>query len=160
NRITSDGTSINPIWTADGRTVIYERRPPDGAVFAVPADGSGPSTMLASAASATSIKDRTEPISPSSVSPDGKTLIGDLPIERQMFVLPLREPLSSGAPLSTFLDSRFRKLHPAFSPDGRWVAYRSDDTGGPEVYVTPYPGPGPRFPISTDGGDRPRWSST
>jgi Tol biopolymer transport system component len=45
-----------------------------------------------------------------------------------------------------------------FSPDGRWVAYRSNDTGHFEIYVAPFPGPGGRWQISTDGGNAPRWS--
>ena len=39
-----------------------------------------------------------------------------------------------------------------FSPDGRWIAYHSDETGQPEVYVRPYPGPGGKRQVSTDGG--------
>src|SRR5262249_45008233 len=69
NRVTSDGNNINPIWTPDGKTLIYERRPPNGAVLSIPADGSTPPTVLASAASTPLMKARTEPISPSSVSP-------------------------------------------------------------------------------------------
>ena len=45
-----------------------------------------------------------------------------------------------------------------FSPDQRWVAYRSDETGRDEVYVVPYPGPGGKFQISNDGGAQPMWS--
>jgi serine/threonine-protein kinase len=47
-----------------------------------------------------------------------------------------------------------------FSPDGRWVAYETDETGRYEVYVTPFPGPGPRLQISTRGGVWPVWSKT
>jgi Tol biopolymer transport system component len=50
------------------------------------------------------------------------------------------------------------EVSPRFSPDGRFVAYRSDDSGGPEIHVTPCPGPGPRHQISTQGGRQPRWS--
>ena len=45
-----------------------------------------------------------------------------------------------------------------FSPDGRWVAYETDETGQYEVYVAPFPGPGPRSQISTRGGAWPTWS--
>jgi serine/threonine-protein kinase len=44
------------------------------------------------------------------------------------------------------------------SPDGRWLAYQSNTSGQFEVYVTPFPGPGPRIPVSANGGDNPRWS--
>ena len=45
-----------------------------------------------------------------------------------------------------FLESRFELWHPDFSPDGRWMAYVSDESGTPEVYVQPYPGPGRENP--------------
>ena len=47
---------------------------------------------------------------------------------------------------------------PRFSPDGRWLAYVSDESGRDEVYVRPYPGPGERMTISTEGGTEPAWS--
>ena len=47
---------------------------------------------------------------------------------------------------------------PAFSPDGHWIAYASAETGRTEVYVQPFPGPGARVPISTEGGGFPVWS--
>jgi serine/threonine-protein kinase len=45
-----------------------------------------------------------------------------------------------------------------FSPDGRWIAFASNETGRPEVYVRPFPGPGAKWPVSTSGGRLPRWS--
>jgi serine/threonine-protein kinase len=49
-------------------------------------------------------------------------------------------------------------MMPSFSPDGRWVAYRSDESGRPEIWVRPYPGPGPAHVVSNDTGSSPRWS--
>ena len=46
---------------------------------------------------------------------------------------------------------------PAFSPDGRWIAYSSTDSGRQDVYVQPYPGPGERVPVSPGGGRAPVW---
>jgi serine/threonine protein kinase len=60
-----------------------------------------------------------------------------------------------------FLESRFSLSHPEFSPDGRWMAYVSNESGGAEVYVRPYPGPGEKVRISTDssdGGTEPVWA--
>ena len=53
----------------------------------------------------------------------------------------------------------FDESSPAFSPDGRWLAYVSDESGRGEVYVQPFPGPGGKWPISTDGGTEPAWSA-
>jgi serine/threonine-protein kinase len=52
----------------------------------------------------------------------------------------------------------FLETGPEFSPDGHWLAYASTESGRPEVYVQPYPGPGARHLISTDGGIQPAWS--
>ena len=60
--------------------------------------------------------------------------------------------------LQPFLNARAHEFHPAFSHDGRWLAYASDQSGRHEVYVRPYPGPGPVVQISTDGGGEPLWS--
>ena len=57
-----------------------------------------------------------------------------------------------------FLGTPFDKRYPAFSPDGRWLAYSSDESGTYELYVRPFARPGGRWPISTGGGRRPVWS--
>jgi Tol biopolymer transport system component len=59
---------------------------------------------------------------------------------------------------TTVMRSRFNESHPDFSPDGRWLAYASDESGRSEIYVQPYPGPGARVLISTDGGTAPAWA--
>ena len=48
--------------------------------------------------------------------------------------------------------------HAQFSPDGRWIAYQSDKTGGFEIYVRPFPGPGADVRVSSNGGAQPRWN--
>ena len=57
-----------------------------------------------------------------------------------------------------FLRTRFNEGAPRFSPDGRWLAYYSDESGRKEVYVKPYPAPGGKWQISTDGGMEPVWN--
>jgi hypothetical protein len=59
-----------------------------------------------------------------------------------------------------FLTGPFAERAPMFSPDGRWIAYQSAETGRDEVYVRPYPGPGGKWQISTGGGSTPTWSRT
>ncbi len=57
-----------------------------------------------------------------------------------------------------FLSSDAVETHPSFSPDGQWLAYRSNATGRAEIYVRPYPSPGPALQISGNGGSEPAWS--
>ena len=57
-----------------------------------------------------------------------------------------------------FLGTPFSERQAAFSPDGRWLAYSSDESGTYEVYVRPFPGPGGRGQVSTGGGRMPLWS--
>jgi eukaryotic-like serine/threonine-protein kinase len=57
-----------------------------------------------------------------------------------------------------FLQTPFNETVPAFSPDGHWLAYASDESGRYEIYVRPYPGPGGKWQISTEGGEQPVWN--
>jgi serine/threonine-protein kinase len=57
-----------------------------------------------------------------------------------------------------FLQTQFKEGAPVFSPDGHWLAYTSNETGQFEVYVQPFPGPGAKWQISTEGGDQPVWA--
>jgi eukaryotic-like serine/threonine-protein kinase len=57
-----------------------------------------------------------------------------------------------------FLQTPFNETSPRFSPDGQWLAYISNESGRYEVYVQPYPGPGGKWQISTEGGTEPAWN--
>ena len=57
-----------------------------------------------------------------------------------------------------FLDSTSTEDMSVFSPDGRWLAYQSNESGEFQVYVQPFPGPGGRWQVSTDGGRFPKWA--
>jgi eukaryotic-like serine/threonine-protein kinase len=59
--------------------------------------------------------------------------------------------------VTPLLNSRFSELYPEFSPDGRWIAYTSNESKRSEVYVQPFPGPGPKHQVSTEGGTEPAW---
>ena len=61
-------------------------------------------------------------------------------------------------PATPFVTTPADEIHAAFSPDGRWIAYTSDETGTYEVFVRPYPDPGGRWQISNGGGVHPTWS--
>ena len=66
-------------------------------------------------------------------------------------------PVGSGQAPFPFLETRFDEREGQFSPDGRWVAYQSDESGQYQIYLQPFPGPGVRIPVTVDGGTQPRW---
>jgi serine/threonine-protein kinase len=70
-----------------------------------------------------------------------------------------RHRLGASAPAERLTKSAFTESNPAFSPDGRWLAYSANDTGRPEVYVQPYPELNRRVQVSRTGSGSPRWSS-
>jgi serine/threonine-protein kinase len=65
--------------------------------------------------------------------------------------------VSSGS-VTPFLSSKFDETNPQISPDGRWVAYISNESGRSEIYVRPFPGPGLKLQISNEGGSEPLWA--
>jgi hypothetical protein len=66
-------------------------------------------------------------------------------------------PLDGKQPPSVFVNSKFEERQPQFSPDGRWVAYGSDESGRSEIYLRLFPTSSGQFPVSTTGGMEPRW---
>ncbi|OFV89581.1 MAG: hypothetical protein A3G76_14805 [Acidobacteria bacterium RIFCSPLOWO2_12_FULL_65_11] len=151
-RFTSDPASeITSAWSPDGSRVAFNRaRPRTGFdLYRKASNGAGNEDVLLDDASVKY---------PESWSSDGRFIlyaIGVNPATRSsdLWVLPLfgdRKPYP-------FLQSRFNEDVGKFSPDGRWVAFPSDESGRYEVYVTPFPGPGGKVLISTAGGHWPRW---
>ena len=116
-------------------------------MFWQPADGSGSEERLTTG--------EIEGILPGSWSPNGQVLLFTEITATGRDILGLRFPDRTIEP---FLRTRFWESAPAFSPDGRWVAYVSDESGRQEIYVQPYPGPGGKSLISTDGGTEPLWN--
>jgi Tol biopolymer transport system component len=91
------------------------------------------------------------------VSSDGRFLMYfsvDAKTSTDLWVLPLME----NAKPFPFLKMSSAEVWGQFSPDGRWVAYQSFESGQWEIHVRPFPGPGGQWPVSTSGGAYPRWS--
>ncbi|MHC4507779.1 MAG: serine/threonine-protein kinase [Planctomycetota bacterium] len=153
-QLTFDGRSFGVIWTQDGKRVIFTFLP-EGQIPLLPmwmlADGGGETEPLAEAKQVTEKPGLRFWIT-YCLSPDGKYLLGGA---NSIWVLPM-EGKGDARPFAVKMDSHQR--HPAFSSNGRWVAYDSAETGQVEVYVRPFPGPGGITKVSTEGGYEPLWS--
>jgi serine/threonine-protein kinase len=156
-QITFDGCSRAGIWTPDSKRVIYTNIPGWKwsrllvAPMSILADGSGEPETLAEA------KQFAEKLGLHfwgcrCLSPDGKYLLGGT---NNIWVLPM-EPNARPKPF-IIRDNSFQR-HPAFSPDGKWIAYDSGETGRQEIYVCPFPKPGGITRISSESGAEPIWS--
>jgi eukaryotic-like serine/threonine-protein kinase len=162
-RLTFEKVNANPVWSPDGKRLIY--------LSAANVLGSGPGTLAAVAADGsgqlvTLMGEGPDP-SPTFVSSDGKLVIGVRTSNltrsgSEIWVLPLDGAKTASAAAEAkpqpFLDTRFTHGNLQFSPDGKWVAYESDESGRNEIYVVPYPGPGGKSQASNDGGTQPRWN--
>jgi eukaryotic-like serine/threonine-protein kinase len=146
-RLTFDGAGSS-VWSPDGKrlAVFMNTGPTTSGLYTLPADGSG---------SPEPVKTVDGPQTPASWAPgaNGLALLqqGD---PTRVWVLPMQ----ADAKPMPFLESRFSLSYPEFSPDGQLMAYVSNESGSPEVYVQPYPGPGERVRVSTNGGGEPLWS--
>jgi eukaryotic-like serine/threonine-protein kinase len=135
------------LWSPDGRRIVWSKRG-DTQSFQEVAAAGGAAGVVHDFGSLTAW--------PQSWSPDGRHLLfgawtgagqGDL------MVLPLEK---RGEP-EPFVATSFVEMTGDFSPDGRWVAYSSDETGRDEVYIRPFPKADGQWRVSTDGGTNPRW---
>jgi serine/threonine-protein kinase len=153
------GRFMSPTWSPDGKRIAFSRVEATDPVLCVKnADGSGEIEALTTT---------TTPHAeiPTTWSPDGKT-IGYTVIyltnqsatrKRQTTDIWLQTLDGKGSSHPWF-ETPFREYAAAFSPDGKWIAYMSDESGAQEVYVRPYPGPGAKIKVSTEFGIEPAWT--
>jgi hypothetical protein len=139
---------LNSVWSPDNsRLVFNSRRKGQLDLYQKLSSGAGTEEVL--------LEDNRDK-SPQSWSPDGRFILytsSGPPTGDDLFVLPFsgdRKPVP-------FLKTPFNEYDGQFSPDGRWVAYVSDESGKDEVYVTPFPVPNGKWQISTAGGTFPKW---
>jgi serine/threonine-protein kinase len=148
-KMTTDGMSHAPVWTPEGKTLCFRSwRAGTMTMWRMPADRSGPESRLSNVGRYQSVV---------SVSPDGRSILFDQMnpgTGTDVYVLPLDQP---DKPRPVF-NSKFGEASAKFSPDGKWVVYCSNESGKPEVYAQPWPGPGPKIQISSEGGLDPLWS--
>jgi len=153
------GVNRSAVWTPDGKNIVFSSTNPAApGLYGIRADGSGEAKRLS--------EDKPEEY-PYSFSPDGKRLAVQQAgngASQDIFTMPVEVDPGEGSlgfrlgKGELFLGTPFIEVFPAFSPDGRWLAYASTESGTREVYVRPFPRPGGRWQVSTGGGNFPLWS--
>jgi len=146
-RISFDPVSLDPIWSPDNTSIAYGSAhdgPPS--LFRKAASGAGQDVLLFKSARANR---------PTDWCAGGSTIVFETRDAKTQFdIWTLSVTDRKAAPL---LQTRFNEREGRSSPDGRWLAYTSDETGRPEVYVTGFPTAEGKWPISTNGGSQPTW---
>jgi serine/threonine protein kinase len=151
-RLTFDPAfDLTPEWSPDGHRIAFTSNRmglSEYALYMKAVDGTGKDELL--------VAEGLRTTSPNDWSPDGRFIlyvIGHEDGTRDILALPLegdRKPVPVVA-------TSFNETNAQFSPDGRWIAFQSDESGQPEIYVQPFLRPGQKVRISTAGGVQARW---
>jgi Tol biopolymer transport system component/predicted Ser/Thr protein kinase len=149
-RVTSAiGSEFGPIWSPDGRRLVFawdKDAPPY--LHQIALDNIATTEPL--------VRPNGSVHTPGDWHPNGSFVAyeaSDSVTSADVWILPMTGDRTPKALVKT----RFNESAPRFSPEGRWIAYVSDEAGQPDVYVRPFLGPGEAHPISTGGGSNPRW---
>ncbi len=153
SRLTSDARwEGGPVWSRDGATLYFSWDRSDAPwIYSISADGSGPIQDVYGKGSAGSVWFTQD------VSPNGETLLVSGSVDRLGRELRL-VPLTGQGEAVPFRSAPPDEFAGRFSPDGKWIAYASNESEKSEVYLAPCPGPGPKVQLSEGGGQRPIWS--
>jgi serine/threonine-protein kinase len=149
---------MSPVWSADGTRIVWTSSRFGGNPNAVwqAADGTGPVERLSTSPQVQF---------PTAVTPDGKSVLlfwgatVENSLSLNLATIPLAPARAPDKPPQAILEAPTLKLNPAISPNGRWIAYQSNESGQAQIFVRPYPAvDSGRTQISTTGGTRPVWS--
>jgi eukaryotic-like serine/threonine-protein kinase len=153
------GSTLNaaPVWSPDGARIVFRtNRNGMTELYEKSAGGGGNETPVLTGETQLAAGIGSSNLVPSDWSPDGRYIVGSVPQQASgddLWLVPLgNKPVK-------FLGSQGDQLHGNFSPDGRLVAYSSNESGRFQVYVQTFPLSDRKWPVSTDGGYEPRWRS-
>ncbi len=149
--VTTNTNQGGATWTPDSKTIFYSSVA-QGVfqIYAKAADGSSSERLVLESADATAY--------PRSVSPDGRYLVYQRRLNQNetgdhIWGLPL---FGEGKPFPIVQDG-FDERAPTVSPDGKWLAYQSNESGRGEIYITAFPGGGAKWQVASNGGTTPKW---
>jgi serine/threonine protein kinase/Tol biopolymer transport system component len=152
-RLTFDSSQdLQPIWTSDGKRIVFaSNRAGEYGIYWKASDGTGKDEKLGSMAKGN--------LMPFSWSKDGKSLV----IQELLDAMTTSDigmlSMEGERTLHMLLQEEFTEVQPQISPNGRWMAYCSSESGQNEIFVRPFPEVNSgRWQVSTSGGDSPRWS--
>jgi len=150
-RLTFEGDNTWPVWSPDGRRIAFAsvRNNALMSTYVKAANGSGEAELLFSP------RPNWGQTTPVSWSPDGRFLFIEFTNENSGNIMALS---LDGGDEQVLLESPADERNPSVSPDGRWLAYASNESGRFEVYVRPFPESGGKWQVSVEGGTSPRWS--
>ena len=150
-RLTYNSKNASPIWSPDSKTVYYSEIESTGTtstLYRRAADGSREAEKVTSLVDTAYIK---------AIKNDASTAIFDYQMNTNTGDV-IELALRSNGSMARLVNSQFNEYAAALSPDGHWLAYQSNESGRPEVYVRDLSAAGGRTPVSTDGGEEPRWA--
>ena len=152
-RVSSGGRNVDtPVWSPDGHTIYYAYSPNEGhlQIYQRPVDGSRAQQLLIATQADSLVAD---------ISSDGKWLLYQEMHDTPYFSTLKAFPLAAGTEPKLLLERIDYASNAGLMPvSNKWLAYQSSESGRPEIYLTRFPNPGTKYPVSLAGGIQPVWS--